>query len=218
MIKGIIFDSDGTIFHSDGLGKETLNIICKKFNLKLNQDEYNQTRGLPRKEKLKILFPNDWKKMWPEWDSLYWNKYSQKVKAYHGAIATIKNLHEKKIALFIFSTKNSALIKMALKKYKITNCFVKIIGGEKRPIKPAPKIMKSILKRYGLLAKEVILVGDTIIDEESAINLKVPFVFLNYPSEKNIRPKTYKTTIKNLTELQAFLKKQNTKIDFNRLK
>ena len=204
MIKAIIFDSDGTLFHSNSLGSKTLKEVCLKFGKPFDQKKFDSTNGLTRKDKLKKLFPKDYKKMWPVWNKLYSNKYSTSAEAFFGVIKELQILSKKKILLFIYSTKYSTLVKQALKKFGVLHLFSEVIGGETKPIKPSKKPIQKLLNKYSLNKNEVLLVGDTYIDEKSAKNSGIKFVFIDYKNQKKTKLKYYKK-IHSISELNKII-------------
>ncbi|MFA5763623.1 MAG: HAD family hydrolase [archaeon] len=207
MIRAIIFDSDGTLFDSGGLGKTKLAKICEKNNLVFDEEKYKSLTGFTRKDKIAKMFPLDFDIVWPLWDKAYSDNYAEFAQIYPNVFDTIKKLKEQGILLFIFSTKYSYLVKQALDKFEVSNYFQEIIGGEFEPIKPAPVAVENILKKYGLEKDELLLVGDSEVDKESAQNANIKFVLIDYKKKSQI--KEYYKKIESLSELENILIKLN---------
>jgi HAD superfamily hydrolase (TIGR01549 family) len=198
MIKAIIFDSDDTIFNSKGLGSKTLKLICKKHKVKFDKAKYKTLTGMSRCDKAKELFGEN-NDIWLEWDKAYEKDYAKYAIALPNAITTLKKLKKQNILFFIFSTKNSWLIKQALEKFGVIDLFEEIVGGEAKPKKPAPKLMEIILKEYNIKKNEVILVGDSKVDEVAAQNIGVDLIQVNYLNKTKL--KSAKHIITNLKQL-----------------
>lgn len=210
MIKAIIFDSDGTMFSAKGLCESTLIETCQKFDVDFDKDKYEKLRGSSRSDRIKKMFPKNYKKMWPFWDDLYKRKYYSKTTSYPEVITELKRLYKKNYKLFIFSTKNPELIKQSLKKYKIEDLFLEIIGENFKPKKPNKKGIVYLSKKYDFKLNETFLVGDTKVDQESAKNAKIPFVLVEYKKEKT-KNLTYTYKIKSFKELKKIIKKIENK-------
>jgi len=57
MIKAIIFDLDGTLLPSEGLGQKCLNMALKQYKIKIEDKEYNSDyKGLSVDDKLEKLY------------------------------------------------------------------------------------------------------------------------------------------------------------------
>ena len=198
MIKAIIFDSDDTIFNSNDLGSKTLELICKKHKVKFDEAKYKALTGLSRCDKAKELFGEN-NDIWPEWNKAYEENYAKYATALPNAITTLRKLKKQNILFFIFSTKNSWLIKQALEKFGVSDLFEEIVGGEAKPKKPSSKLIETILKKYGVKKNDVILVGDSKVDEDAAKNLGVDLIQVNYLNKKKLN--SAKNIITNLKQL-----------------
>jgi phosphoglycolate phosphatase len=203
MIRAIIFDSDGTLFNSSELGKITLLDLCKKNNLVFDEKKYYLYTGFTRKDKFLGLFPNEFDKLWPVWDKAYTEKYEEFARIFPEVMDTIKSLKEKGILLFIFSTKKAYLIKQALDKFDLSDYFLEVIGGEFDPIKPDPKAIENILKKYDLKKEELFLVGDSKVDLDSAKNANINFVLVDHKKKSKIT--TYYKKINYFSEINDLL-------------
>jgi phosphoglycolate phosphatase len=194
MIKAIIFDFDGTLMHTCGLGHKILKHILKKKNIQFNKSEWEQ---------LKIIFPLSAESLFIEWDKEYTIKFPKKVIPYKGVLEILSLLNNKEIKLFIFSTKYSRHINKALSKFSVTSYFSEIIGKDYSGLtKPNPYAIQMLKKKYSLKNKEILLVGDSKLDLESANKAKVKFIQIihNQNKEKLINKNQIIYSMKDLVK------------------
>jgi len=185
MIKAIIFDFDGTLMHTCGLGHKILKRILKKKNIQFNKSEWEKLPYLNMREQLKIVFPLSAESLFIEWDKEYTLEFPKKVIPYKGVLEILSLLNNKKIKLFIFSTKYSKHINKALSKFSVTSYFSEIIGKDySGPAKPNPYAIQMLKKKYFLKNKEILLVGDSKLDLESANKAKVKFIQIIHNKNK----------------------------------
>lgn len=201
MIKGIIFDFDGTLFTSNSLGVKTLKNLGKKIDFKFKKNEYDKLRGLNRQQKAKILFKNNFDEYWPKWKKIYENNFLKEVKEFNNVINTL-NLLKKEYKLFIFSTKDTELITKTIKKFKINKLFLEVYGFTNLNYpKPHPFAIKEIKNKYSLKNKELVMVGDSIVDLESAKNAKISFIYANYNKKNEFKNCLEFKNFKNLIKI-----------------
>lgn len=208
MIKAIFFDFDETLFSTSGIASKLLKIILKKANFKFDKKKYKKVKGLNMQDKLRILYPKDHENLFKKWSKQYDTAFILHTKPFPGTIEAINKFKKRKIKLFIFSTKKIKYIKQALKKYKILTSFSEIIAKDTVDIpKPNPKGLNILLSKYYLKRKEIVLVGDSEIDEQSAINAKIRFVQISHSNERKISSAVVK--INNFDELIKFVESNN---------
>lgn len=202
MIKAIVFDFDGTLFHSKGLGLRSLKKVCSETGMTVNAAAYGKLSGMERKNKLKKLFPADFGKVWPAWNKLYAAEFINRATPYNGTIETLQALRSKGFKLFIFSTKREDLILPILKKYGISDLFHDVIGSQRfKRAKPRKKGIVFIKQMHSLSSDEIILVGDSPVDELAAKNAGIEFVFINRKTICKKKVKSFWLKISNINEL-----------------
>ena len=83
-------------------------------------------------------------------------------------------------------------------KFKYINCPVKNKKG-----KPNPWQIFKLIKKLKIKKSNVVFVGDTIIDFETAKNAKIKFLYCNYGYGKF---KFKKNCLNKLSDIETFLK------------
>ena len=91
--------------------------------------------------------------------------------------SVIRLLHRKGIKLGIVSTKFRYRIINILEREDLLDCFEVIIGGEDvKEHKPDPRGLLEAIKKLNLSVSQIIYVGDSLTDAETAFNAGVSFV------------------------------------------
>jgi phosphoglycolate phosphatase len=199
----VIFDFDYTLADSSSG-------IVKCFNLALNEMNYPEVKsetikstiGLPLAEAfIRITNPKN-----PDKSEVF-NKY---FKAFADenmerltffipeAKELIVDLGRRQIKMAIVSTKYRYRIENILLREKINDLIPVIIGGEDvQEHKPNPEGLLLAIKKLNTKLENVLYVGDSEVDAETAMNAKVPFIavlsgvtakdkFNKYPFERII--------------------------------
>lgn len=93
-----------------------------------------------------------------------------------GLEESLRRMKEKGLKLGILSLKLKDLILASLDKYNLTQYFDVIFGADEMPApKPDPQGLFSILEKLGLTMADVLYVGDSLVDQETARNAGADF-------------------------------------------
>ncbi|HBG32264.1 MAG TPA: HAD family hydrolase [Acholeplasmataceae bacterium] len=182
MIKGIIFDMDGTILN-------TIDDITDSVNYALASMEYPlQTvhqvkmavgsgaiqlieRVLPALSSKELVM-----KVFKIYQAHYDQNNSNKTGPYEGIMLLLNQLRTQGFKLSVVSNKYDHLVQELNE--KIFNKYFDVSIGEIKgiPIKPAPDMIDKALKLLDLKKDEVLFVGDSEIDMLTATNAKLKSV------------------------------------------
>ena len=175
--KGVIFDLDGTLVNSLQDIADSMNIVLKSYNYPTHSYEEHQSfigsgiRSLVSKSL--PLTHNDEKQIDSCFNSMievYRDNCTHKTKPYDGIIELLDNLNSRNIKLSVLSNKADEFTK------KIThalfpNYFDPIVGLTiEAHKKPNPFGAVKISKTLGIKPEEIIYIGDTGIDMQTANN------------------------------------------------
>lgn len=177
-IKGIVFDLDGTLADSIEDIADSMNQVLREQNLELHDIETYKTfvgngirklvkRSLPEAQNTPELFAKNLDRML----EIYEGNCINKTKLYPGIPELLDQLQEKGIKIAVFSNKANHLtqkvVKVLLAKWDVA--FAVGAGGEV-PRKPKPKGAIMAAQHMGITPEELMFVGDSGVDMETAKN------------------------------------------------
>jgi len=200
-IRGIIFDFDFTLADSSKGVVKCVNYALKKLNFsEFADEEIKKTIGLTLDQTFVKLAGE------PHLDKIEKFKYYFIEKAdevmtnntilFTETPSVIKFLHSKSIKLGIVSTKFRYRIVNTLSREALLDYFEVIIGGEDvQTLKPNPIGLLEAIKKLNLSVSQIIYIGDSVTDAETARRAGVSFMavlsgvtfrndFKNYPVTK----------------------------------
>jgi len=200
-IRGIIFDFDFTLADSSKGVVKCVNYALKKLNFsEFADEEIKKTIGLTLDQTFVKLAGE------PHLDKIEKFKYYFIEKAdevmtnntilFTETPSVIKFLHSKSIKLGIVSTKFRYRIVNILSREALLDYFEVIIGGEDvQTLKPNPIGLLEAIKKLNLSVSQIIYIGDSVTDAETARRAGVSFMavlsgvtfrndFKNYPVTK----------------------------------
>lgn len=212
--KGIIFDLDGTLVDSLHDISDAMNKVLQGLNFPTHSYETYQyfigsglrnlvTKALPsssnNKEQIEICF------------NLMVTEYRKictlKTKPYEGILELLDNLTSQNIKMAVFSNKADELTKKIASEI-FPNHFDKAVGLSTEELKkPNPFEAVEISKKWNLKPEEILFVGDSDIDMQTAINANMfPVgVTWGYRTKEELKNSGAKVVINNASELIEIL-------------
>lgn len=186
MIKGIIFDMDGTILNTIEDIKESVNYALRYFNLpEKSLQEVKDGVGSGAINLIEDVVPKntseqDIKKIYDVYQDHYDKNTNQQTGPYPGILDLLKTLKEKKYKLAVVSNKHKYLVDEL--NHQIFKDYFEVSMGETKgiPIKPAPDMLYMTLKDLGLTKDEVLFIGDSDVDMITANNANIKSVAVTW--------------------------------------
>lgn len=175
--KGIIFDLDGTLVNSLEDISDAMNIVLQELNYPAHTYEIYQyfigsglrnlvSKALPATNNSDDEIENCFQKMM----TVYGNNCTTKTKPYEGIFALLNELVSKKIKLAVFSNKADELTKKVVAEI-FPDYFDAAIGLSTETLKkPNPKKAITISENWNLKPEEILFIGDSDIDMQTATN------------------------------------------------
>jgi N-acetyl-D-muramate 6-phosphate phosphatase len=205
MIKGIIFDFDGTLFQTEHLGVKIIQEICEEKGIDFPAKKWTSLIGVNREDRIRKFFPEESDEIIKSYNEKYDKIFFERIHEIGDSEKAIPLLAEK-YKLFIFSVKYVYLIKKALEIKKLDKYFEEIVGYESfENKKPSKDGIEHILSKHGFEKNEIVLVGDSILDKDASKNAGISFVLFKNPTEKQEFSSDY--SIKSHLDLVELLNK-----------
>ncbi|HPX71775.1 MAG TPA: HAD family hydrolase [Acholeplasmataceae bacterium] len=186
MIKGIIFDLDGTLLNTIEDINNALNLILenngfpkrtiKQTKLSLGSGSFHLIRtSLPKSVNQATFL-----KIHAEYQRYYQNNNDILTRPYDGILDAIKELRANGYKLAVVSNKDDHDVKL-LNQNKFQGLIDIAIGARKeKPVKPDPYLVRLALDEMKLTADEVVYVGDSDIDILTAKNANIPMITVTW--------------------------------------
>ncbi len=184
MYKAVIFDLDGTLLDTISDITDSVNAALDELGYKqFSESEYKYFVGRGIDELIHTIIKEakidtlEFNKIRDGYIKEYAKRNSFKTKPYPGIIDLLNNLKNNGIKICVLSNKPHFQTLEVIEKYFRKTSF-DIVFGKKDdyPIKPNPKSAQEIIKMLNLDRGNILYVGDTNTDIETAINAKLKSV------------------------------------------
>lgn len=186
--KAVIFDLDGTLLNSVEDIADSLNFTLKHHGLKEHStEEVKDWIGEGAVELMRKAIPADKMKhldiqrfLW-EYRESYRINCTVKSRLYDGIPSMLDALVSRKIQLNILSNKPDELTILVSRHFFHRWKFQNILGmRDKVPRKPDPTAAIEIARNLGMHTSELLYIGDSGIDIETARNAKMKVVAVSW--------------------------------------
>jgi len=209
-IRGIIFDLDGTLIEA----YEAIYLGLKEVFQQSGREifSFNELKHYLQADLESTLHqffsPEETQKNIPIMRKKYEEVYLDHTHFLDGAKEVIETLHNRGVMLGVASNKFGRFSRLALNHLKVSPYFKSVIGaGDVPRNKPFPDMIHAALRGMGLLAEEVVFVGDTLTDIETGKEAGVDVYALptGFHTRKELSQKKPKRILRELKELTNLL-------------
>ena len=212
--KGIIFDLDGTLVNSLEDIADAMNTVLKGLNFPTHTyDTYQYFIGSGLRNLVSKALPatNNSDEQIEVCFKCMINEYREictlKTKPYEGIVELLENLTSQNIKMAVFSNKADELTKKVASEI-FPNHFDTAVGLSTEVLKkPNPFEAIEISKKWNLKPEEILFVGDSDIDMQTAVNANMfPVgVTWGYRTEEELKSSGAKLVVNKASELIEIL-------------
>jgi phosphoglycolate phosphatase len=223
LIKAIVFDFDGTLFHFvldyEGMRNATEKVVTdagvsvslfvggeRIRDIVSKMLEYAKTHGWPDNKKKEVM-----DEIYSVMDHYEWES-ARNNSPVDGAKEVLRSLKEIGLKTGLLTNNSKRSILYLLKKYKFGKLLDVIVTrndlGDFNNLKPSPVGLNQVLEKFGVRASEAVYVGDSVVDVRAAISVGTTpiFVATGYSTRKEIEENYPRVTIiSELKKLLAYL-------------
>lgn len=186
MKKLIIFDLDGTLLDTLIDLQKAVNFALSHFNYPLRSIEQvrkdigNGVAKLVERSIPQGILNENYQKCLDIFKKSYRENYDNFTHAYDGMVSTVQELLNEGYLVTVATNKIIDVAKILLD-HHYPNLFGYIQGdADGVHKKPHPDMINNILQHYKLDKEDVLYIGDTNVDEETALNAGVDYVLVTY--------------------------------------
>ncbi|MGC9099001.1 MAG: HAD family hydrolase [Candidatus Micrarchaeia archaeon] len=207
MIKGVIFDLDGTLVDTVEVWADIWERAFKEEGLNVGRDEIKRFVGLPLDGIIKSLgiHSEELERRIADKKKDLVKLYADKARLFPDVVPVLEYLRDKNIKVCVASSSLDEWIKYMLKKFRLEKFVDSYVSGYnvKRP-KPEPDVFIEAFRRIGIDPKDGMVVGDRESDVIPAIKIGAKAALIDRLGETK-DPKEY-AVIKNLEELKKMIR------------
>ncbi len=177
--RGIIFDLDGTLINSFSAIYESFNYTMRGLGLpEYSYEDVLKTIGLPLEDVMgNIHGVDDPAYAVSMFRSNYEKIYLDKTTLLEGVSQVVEKLYNDGYLMAVSTNKLGKYSRSILEHLGIGKYFEHVVGiGDGLKSKPYPDTIEKILSELKLQKEEVVYVGDSIVDAQTAANAGVSFI------------------------------------------
>ncbi len=176
-LKGIVFDCDGVLFDSRDVNIHFYNEVREYFELppmSPRQEEFVHTHSV--RDSFSHVLPEGYEAELPRIrDKLDYSKLLPYMRMEDGLLELMEFLVGTPVKRAI-NTNRTTTMNLLLTTFGLEKYFWPVVTAAdvSRP-KPHPESLFKILDQWSLTPKEVVFIGDSAVDQETAMGARVPF-------------------------------------------
>lgn len=181
MIKCVIFDLDGTLLNTfDDLADAVNNSLTMNGLKAYTTKEIKGFVGNGIKVLIeKALAPqfalDSFNKVFNDFQISYKSNFKNKTNPYKNIPDVLQELKKFGIKLAVLTNKHQSAAEEMIE-YYFPNTFEIVIGQDKMPLKPHPTAVIHIANNLNIPLTDILMIGDTTVDIQTAKNAKVKSV------------------------------------------
>jgi len=190
IIKGIIYDLDGTLISTLKLHRDAWLAAGQKFSMPITEEMLKNQSGISDEEAALMMLPEEKKyllKKFIDAKQKYVRENIKKVSLFPGTIETINALIQKGYKVWICTSAHKFFATEVL---SLSWPLKKVIGNNiiwremYKHAKPSPDALNLTINKMGLAGSQVCYIGDAFSDYKTSVNTGVKFIYFR-PNVRN---------------------------------
>ena len=182
MIKGIIYDLDGTIIDTARLHEAAWRSAAESINIQISDDTLAKQKGITNEEGAQIISPSQTKEeieMLVEKKIEHVTKNTGSMIEMKGIGDVVDELHKKGYQVWICTSAPKEFVMDVISAVALVRKLEdRIVWREMyKEGKPSPEPLLFTLQQMGLQASEAIFVGDAWSDYRASMAAGIPFIY-----------------------------------------
>lgn len=188
MVKGIIFDLDGTLCDTLDDIRTGVNAVLERLGYKTRtRAEIHRFINHGAKSLIRCSLPKEVQNVdfivesaLSDYNDEYAKCYCDTTCAFEGVDEMLTELKSLGLKLGVLSNKQDPFVRGILEKLFDDDIFTFAMGQAGFPPKPDPASALHVAKSMGLRPDKIVYVGDSDVDVETAINAGMKFIGVNW--------------------------------------
>ena len=211
MIKGVVFDFDGTLVDSMRIIFEALNKALSNRNLPMiSLDLLGRMAGLPLSDIIKakmLVSESTIKAIEKDVFKAYVGFCRKSCQLLPNVEETLKILQSKQVKLGLLTTTPRGPLKVAVRRLAIRNYFDVMLAKDDAKNKPDPEGLEKIVTEFGIRKDECLYVGDSPIDvlTGKAAGIRTIAVATGVATVEQLKESAPDCIVTNLEQLLALI-------------
>ena len=210
--RGLFLDLDGTILDTIKDIQASVNFSLREHNLKERSlEQIRQSIGRGSKHLIKTSIPlgihqNEFNHIFDVYKQYYIEHVNDYTTPYDGVKETLSLLKTKGVKIAIITNKPFDLANQLISIHFLGIIDILFGQTENSIPKPDPSDLYKAIENLGLKKEEIIYVGDSLVDYQTALNAKVKPVLCSYGFEKAdvFKENTSCDIIKSFSEIRRY--------------
>ena len=178
MIEAVVFDLDGTLLYTLEDISDVVNGVLESNGMPGKTiDEVRHAVGRGIEELVREVIPagsvtdESVEKLSDQIRKLYLEQGSVKTRPYPGITELLERLQAECVPMAVLTNKHQLSAEKQVEKYFGGISFAAVSGDrEGYPLKPSPEAVKPVLEKLGVLPGSTLMVGDSDVDMNTAVN------------------------------------------------